>query len=302
MFLDSPTMPEQTVERQVMARESLAPVLGATHDGRTTADSARGLLITVLGEFVRPHQAAWTQTLIELMEALGVQPKATRQSLARLADNGWLARTKEGRRTRWHLTEMSRTLLDSGAERIYGFGQTPRSWDGRWSVVLASLPDGHPTSRHRLRARLGWAGYASFEQGAWISPWTDHEDAAVKVLDDLDMRVATSFVAELGQLGNGRDIVSRAWNLDDVDAQYRDFINLTSSTDGAPAGADAARQLTLLVHRWRRFPFLDPELPAALLPDGWLGAPAASLFAATRSELIGPATAWWLASEQRFGT
>ena len=294
-------MPEQTVERQVPTRESLAPVLGATHDGRATADSARGLLITVLGEFVRPHGAAWTQTLIEVMEALGVQPKATRQSLARLADSGWLERTKEGRRTRWHLTETSRALLESGADRIYGFGQSPRAWDGRWSVLLTSLPDGHPTSRHRLKARLGWAGYASFEQGAWISPWTDHEDAAVQVLGDLGIRVATSFVAELGQLGNGRDIMSRAWKLADVGAQYRDFIDMTPPP-GSASGVDAATQLTQLVHRWRRFPFLDPELPAELLPDGWLGAPAAQLFADTRAALIGPATAWWLASEEQFGT
>jgi len=275
-------------------------VLGATHDGRATADSARSLLITVLGEFVRPHEAAWTQTLLEVMESLGVQPKATRQSLARLGENGWLERTKEGRRTRWNLTDTSRELLESGAERIYGFGQSPRSWDGRWSVLLASLPDGHPTSRHRLRARLGWAGYASFEQGAWIAPWTDHEHAAVQVLDELDMRVATSFVAELGQLGDGQDIVRRAWKLDDVNARYRDFIDMTPTASAS--GAAAARELTLLVHRWRRFPFLDPELPAELLPDGWLGAPAAALFGAARSALIEPATTWWLASDERFGT
>ena len=305
MFLGLSTMPEQTVERQVVTRESLAPVLGATHDGRATADSARALLITVLGEFVRPHGPAWTQTLLEVMQTLGVQPKATRQSLARLADNGWLERTKEGRRTRWDLNDTSRALLESGADRIYGFGQSPRDWDGRWSVLLASLPDDHPTSRHRLRARLGWAGYASFEQGAWISPWTDQEDAAVQVLDELNISVATSFVAELGRLGNGADIVRRAWKLDDVDARYREFIELTNAADTAPehlSGADAARQLTLLVHHWRRFPFLDPELPADLLPDGWLGTPAAALFATTRSALIGPATAWWLTSEKRFGT
>lgn len=302
-------MPEQTVERQVATRQSLAPVLGATHDGRAAVDSARGLLITVLGEFVRPHQAAWTQTLIELMESLGVQPKATRQSLARLAESGWLERTKVGRRTRWHLTETSRTLLESGAERIYGFGQIQRIWDGHWSVLFASLPEGHATSRHRLRARLGWAGYASFEPGAWISPWIDHEDAAVRVLNDLGMGVATSFVAELGQLGDGRDIASRTWALDEVGAQYREFMETTPSCgvasardgDDAGASAEAARQLTLLVHRWRRFPFLDPELPAELLPDDWLGAPAAELFADRRAALIGPANAWWLASEQHFG-
>ncbi len=283
-----------------MARsQTLAPVLGATHDGRATVESARGLLITVLGEFVRPFGAASTQTVLELMGALGVQPKATRQSLARLADNGWLTRTKEGRRTRWHLTDMSRRLLESGAGRIYGFGQTPQAWDGRWSLLLASLPDGHATSRHRLKARLGWAGYASFEQGTWISPWIDHEEAAVHVLNELGVDVATSFVAELGQLGDGREIVRRAWNLTTVDTEYREFI-ATAPTPEATGGVDAASQLTLLVHQWRRFPFLDPELPTELLPDGWLGARAAELFADTRAELLDASAAWWSASEARF--
>jgi phenylacetic acid degradation operon negative regulatory protein len=32
------------------------------------------------------------------------------------------------------------------------------------------------------------------------------------------------------------------------------------------------------VHEWRRFPFLDPQLPSDLLPAGWLGTDAARLF------------------------
>lgn len=304
MFFDSLTMPERTVERQEATAHSLAQVLGATHDGRASAESARGLLVTVLGEFVRPNGPAWTQTLLEVMEALGVQPKATRQSLARLADNGWLTRTRDGRRTRWHLTDTSRELLDTGAARIYGFGQTSKDWDGRWSVLLASLPDGHPTSRHRLKTRLGWAGYASFEPGAWISPWVDHEGDAVRVLDELGLggggpNAATSFVAELGRLGDGRAIARRAWNLTEVDDRYREFVEATAVPDGA-TGVEAARELTRLVHAWRRFPFLDPELPDELLPDGWLGSAAAQRFTDARSALVGPATDWWLASDARF--
>jgi phenylacetic acid degradation operon negative regulatory protein len=38
------------------------------------------------------------------------------------------------------------------------------------------------------------------------------------------------------------------------------------------------RQQTLLVHAWRRFPFLDPDLPAELLPEGWPRRRAHELF------------------------
>ena len=48
-----------------------------------------------------------------------------------------------------------------------------------------------------------------------------------------------------------------------------------------------------LVHAWRRFPFLDPHLPAELLPDGWAGARAAALFARRHAEWDRPAQEHW---------
>ena len=84
---------------------TLAPVLGARRDGSARANTSRGLLMTVLGEFLLPQDSqAWTQTIVALMEQLGVREKATRQALARMDEQGWLVRVRHGRRTRWHLT------------------------------------------------------------------------------------------------------------------------------------------------------------------------------------------------------
>jgi phenylacetic acid degradation operon negative regulatory protein len=38
------------------------------------------------------------------------------------------------------------------------------------------------------------------------------------------------------------------------------------------------RQQTLLVHAWRKFPFLDPDLPIELLPARWPRERAHALF------------------------
>jgi phenylacetic acid degradation operon negative regulatory protein len=46
------------------------------------------------------------------------------------------------------------------------------------------------------------------------------------------------------------------------------------------SGREAFVALTQLVHRYRRFPFEDPVLPAALLPEGWVGAEAARVYSA----------------------
>jgi phenylacetic acid degradation operon negative regulatory protein len=39
------------------------------------------------------------------------------------------------------------------------------------------------------------------------------------------------------------------------------------------------RAQTLLVHDWRKFPFLDPDLPEGMLPSGWPRSRAHDVFA-----------------------
>jgi phenylacetic acid degradation operon negative regulatory protein len=36
--------------------------------------------------------------------------------------------------------------------------------------------------------------------------------------------------------------------------------------------------MTLMVHAWRKFPFLDPDLPDSLIPPNWPRARAHALF------------------------
>ena len=50
---------------------------------------------------------------------------------------------------------------------------------------------------------------------------------------------------------------------------------------------------TMLVHEWRRFPFLDPGLPPDLLPPGWPGADAAALFRARHERWRDGAARCW---------
>lgn len=281
---------------------ALAPVLGARKDGSVGADSGGDLLMTVLGEFVLPHgDGAWTQTLLELMERLDLRGKATRQALSRMEQRGWLERRRSGRRTRWSLTDTSRRLLEAGAERIYGFGRDRRAWDGRWSLVLASVPERDRNARHRMATGLSWAGYASLAPGVWISPWADHDRSAADVLTRSGVDAST-FRAELGALGSGPDLVARAWDLDALHTAYVAFLDDTDALTPPTDGLDAAARLARLVHRWRRFPFLDPDLPAELLPQDWPARTAAERFADRRDALVPYARSWWTATDAGFST
>lgn len=289
---------------------SLASVLGANRDGSAAASSSRGLLITVMGEFVLPNGAsAWTQSVISLMELLGIRSKATRQALLRLENQGWMSRERVGRQTRWLMTETFARLLTDGAQRIYGFGTQPAAWDRRWLIVYASVPERDRNIRYRMGLGLSWAGLGSLGNGIWIGPWTDREPTVVELLADLKVE-ATSFVADLGTLGSADDLVGAAWNLPELAGLYEDFTLLTEATaprvssssigiETSPEAFAAAR-LTDLVHRWRRFPFLDPGLPVELLPDDWPGFVAANSFAQARSELHASAQTWWQSTESGF--
>src|SRR5688500_2296904 len=98
--------------------------------------SAKSLLTTILGEFVRPHTATlWTTTAVAALETLGVTERNARQALARSRDQGLIVPERRGRTVRWRLTDAATELLTAGAERIYSFGTRGVSWDGHWLVV-----------------------------------------------------------------------------------------------------------------------------------------------------------------------
>jgi phenylacetic acid degradation operon negative regulatory protein len=273
--------------------EAAAPALSRRHEAG--AQSARGMLLTLLGEFVLPAEAsadgvAWTSAVLAAFERLGVAEKATRQALMRTSNAGWLTPEKSGRRTRWQLTPAARKLLTDGAERIYSFGPAP-DWDGNWVIVQARIPDSDRRARHVVRTRLAWAGYGSLGPGLWISPHTAREREAVRVLTEAGVAAdANVFVARRTGLADARAMVAAAWDLPAVRAEYDEFI---ADFDGSPPRepADVLTRQLELVHAWRRFPALDPSLPRELLPDQWSGTAAARLFAERHGQ--------WLAGSRR---
>jgi phenylacetic acid degradation operon negative regulatory protein len=256
--------------------------------------SARSLLTTVLGEFVLPSDApVWTATLVDVLALFGVEEKAARQALARTAAEGWLRSDRVGRRVRWSLTRPGRRLLAEGAERIYGFGSGGGRWDGRWLVLLVSVPETMRDLRHKLRTQLSWAGFGSPTAGVWITPHPDAEADATRILDELGLSgQAMSFLANYGALGEERAMVARAWNVAEVAERYDAFVaEFDTLTPATPD--DVLRAQTLLVHEWRGFPFLDPQLPAELLPPKWSGTTATALFNDKHVRWRGPAQKRW---------
>ena len=241
--------------------------------------SARSLLMTILGEFVLPRGGpVWTQTLVSTLALFGIEDKSARQALARTAAEGGLASERVSRQVRWSLTPPGERLLSQGAQRIYSFGRDDVEWDGRWLMLLVSVPESQRDLRHRVRSQLNWAGFGSPAPGVWVSPHASQQAEAQRILTTAGVDgAAMSFVASYGQIGGQEELVARSWDLGALENRYEDFIEEFTGLD--PVTGEAALQAQIrLVHEWRRFPFLDPRLPARLLPQNWSGTKAADLF------------------------
>jgi phenylacetic acid degradation operon negative regulatory protein len=92
-------------------------------------------------------------------------------------------------------------------------------------------------------------------------------------------------------------MATRCWDLDGLG---RDYLELAAAYEQLPPlaelarlpGPDALRRQVELVASYRTLPFRDPDLPAALLPEGWPGHRAHVLFTAAHDALHGPADAF----------
>jgi phenylacetic acid degradation operon negative regulatory protein len=260
--------------------------------------SAKVLALTLLSELVLPNGGAvWTSTLVRGLDLLHVEERNARMAVTRLAERGLLRAEREGRRARWHLTDEGRALLGSGAERVHRFAAASEGWDGRWLLVVCSVPERHRPKRYQLRAHLRFAGFGFLDAGIAISPHVDREALVVDLLAELGLSDEAVVVrAEAGKLTADEDLLERAWDLGDLAMRYRTF-NEAFRRRVPTTGAACLVGLVELVWAWSRFPFVDPELPSQLLPARWPGRAAERLFHERYALWRPAAVGWYLQAE-----
>jgi phenylacetic acid degradation operon negative regulatory protein len=254
----------------------------------------RPVLLTLLGEFVYPDgKPVWTRTFLSALESLGYAEGAARQALTRSAAAGWLEQERIGRHTRLVLSQGMKRLLEQGSRRIYRFGLGDHPFQGEWLLLQVTVPENRRELRHQLHTRLAWNGFGPLGQGVWVSPDTSRETEAAAALEELGLLPgALSFVARSGAVGRPRVLVARAWDLDALAGRYEDFLARFKSRRPATP-EDAFVLLTELVHAWRAFPFLDPELPESLYGGNWVGRRAIARFHELRERFRATAVRFW---------
>jgi phenylacetic acid degradation operon negative regulatory protein len=245
---------------------------------------ARSALFDLYGDHLRTHEGqARVAALVRLLDPVGIAAPAVRTAISRMMAQGWLEPvTIDGGRG-YRATEQATRRLDDAADRIYR--RAAHTWDRTWHLALVP-PPADRAGRTRLRAGLGYLGYAELADNVWISPVERTELVSVLERDGVTVRTARAVDVEPSP--------TTAWDLDALrtayDAWQREAPDLLRHQLGAHADPDEAAFAARfhLVHEWRKFLFADPGLPDELLPADWPGRPAAELFA-TEAERLRPA-------------
>lgn len=258
-------------------------------------------VFTLYGDYIRHRGGeAWTGSLIELLGLFGLSEQAVRSTLSRMSRKGWLKGRRVGNKSYYSLTPKSIDLLEEGAQRIF----QPRSdvWDGRWYLLVYSIPEKERPLRHRLRARLTWLGFGSLSNANWISP-RDLRREMEGIVNSLGIQGHVEiFSAEHLGFATDQELVEQCWNLEELNRAYAEFIanyepgfldyrkRVGEGDDLEPSECFVRR--FMLIHEYRSFPYVDPNLPSELLPEDWLGNKATQLFQEYHGHLTAKASAF----------
>jgi phenylacetic acid degradation operon negative regulatory protein len=245
---------------------------------------SKSLVMTVFGDTVAPHGGSvWLGSLIELLAPFGVNDRLLRTSVFRLAQEGWLVASRDGRRSSYAILPEALPRFGRANRRIYAPPGPP--WDGRWTLLLWPNGSIDAAQRASLRKELEWEGFATLAPGLMAHPAPDM-DSLGEVLARTGARDQVYACAATGLPGVParplRELVADGWDLSGVAAGYHHFIEafsplpaLLEQAEADPGEAFVIR--TLLVHAYRRVQLHDPMLPLELLPAPWPGSDAYAL-------------------------
>jgi phenylacetic acid degradation operon negative regulatory protein len=263
------------------------------------AAQPRQLIVSVYG-FYHRSEGGWLSVaaLIGLLAAVGVDEPAVRSSISRLKRRGILDAVRHEATAGYELSEAALDILREGDDRIFRRDRATLA-DG-WLLAVFSVPEAERHKRHVLRTQLARLGFGTAASGVWIAPAHLHQVTA-ETLTRLGLaEYADLFRAEHLAFGDPAGKVREWWDLDQLDELYAAFLDEHApvlerwrrrrTTPGDEAFADYIRVLT----GWRRMPYLDPGLPAELLPAGWSGIRAAEVFFTLHERLEAPARAYLL--------
>ena len=250
--------------------------------------STASLLRTFVGLYLRRLDGhITTADLVRLSEAVGLPGARARTGIARLKQRHLLLASQE-RGSGYRLNPAAVPMLERGDRRIFAVRQMHD--DDPWCLISYSIPESRRDVRHQLRRRLQWIGCGVVSPALWICPWHLHHEAH-EILVELGVRdAAVLFRAEDPRPADPlAETIAAWWDLDALRREHSAFQSTLAELPPATTEREAFASYVRLIDAWRVLPYVDPGLPASLLPSDWPGQQSFDRFAALSTVLAGPA-------------
>jgi len=265
---------------------------------RKIGTNTQSMIFTIYGDYIRNYGSKiWIGSLIRLLKEFGHNEQGVRVAVSRMVKQGWIQSEKQGNKSYYFLTDRGVQRMDEAANRIYKM--KPNEWDGKWRILMYTIPEDKRQLRDDLRKELLWSGFGSFSSGCWISP-NDLEKQINRLIEKYDIdEYVDFFISEYKGPKENQSLVEKSWHLEEIENKYEEFIEKYSKqfivhqsiiSRGEMSDADCFVERTNLVHEYRKFLFIDPGLPKELLPSKWNGNHAALLFSQYYQVLAEPAS------------
>ncbi|MBL0386536.1 phenylacetic acid degradation operon negative regulatory protein PaaX [Tumebacillus sp. ITR2] len=244
----------------------------------------QSMLFTIYGEYLRhTSNEIWIGSLTRLLGEFGMTEQAVRAAISRMQRQGWLTSRKVGNRSFYSMSPRGQKRLDEAAERIYPRHEG-KGWQGKWCMISYNIPEDRRHLRDQFRKELTYLGFGLLTNSTWFSP-NDLTDKVREITETYEITGHVEiFTAEHFGWSEPRQLVEKCWDLESINASYRSFIDTyRPHFEALRAQGDLPDnrcfvEKTQLVHQYRKFLFIDPDLPQELLPDLWLGQEADELF------------------------
>jgi phenylacetic acid degradation operon negative regulatory protein len=157
-----------------------------------------------------------------------------------------------------------------------------RPWDGQWRMLLFDLPTRRQATRVKLIRWLRQHQFGYLQHSVWIHP--DPVPPLREMLIEWagDAETVTVMEATCAPGYSDAAIVGGAWDFEEINRRYEGYVHVAAKApqiQRRPGGSPARLGGWLRQERaaWLHAVSLDPLLPEALLPPGYLGQRAAGV-------------------------
>jgi phenylacetic acid degradation operon negative regulatory protein len=251
--------------------------------------SAWSLIVSFLGDAIGPRGGVVSaSTLQTLMQRLGIGHGAVRTAVSRLAAEGWIERSREGRNSFYALSgDVGETVL-SAERRIYAASSLLPA-DTPKSLIISA----EPLSDTSIRG-LETAGALQ------LAPQVILCFASAADLPE-GLRLPGATVADAPVLIPGTALIeklAKARHVAEIQALRQAYLPVRAALDHAPAPQpeDAMALRCLMIHEWRRLALRVLAIPADLIQPDDPEPETRALVASIYARVLAPSEAWLDAS------